>query len=672
MMANQVRVDAALNNVRAAQQKLTYDPQEGYQQRQGAAAVQPNAQGQGLQDVYGAKLQSAIDDASSGLANDAQRQVFQQKAAQLSSQFDEQLQAHVLKQYQQFGMQTQQGTIDLASDAAQKQWNNPDAIDAQIESAKAAVWKAGQISGEPADLTQAKMLQTTSGIHMGVLDAALQNNNPGYAKAYLQQYRGDMTAGDLLKAQAAINNDLNTRTATAAAQGAISANQSAFTPSDADRMLQITRQAESGGQDLKADGTPVTSSAGAKYGMQVLDSTAAAPGHGIAPAASDTPAEYNRVGTQLLGVLVQKYAGDPAKAWAAYNAGEGNVDKAIKDAGQGGNWMDALAKYQSPENHAQTVAYVNGNVDKLNNGAGVPPMPTLAQVQQQAVAALGPNPDPLVAQKASDEAARQYNQMVESRKDQGNNAVQQVQQYLLQNKGDYTSVPPNLLAAVTQYAPQEVPNLRKFAQAVGTPTSDNMAAYHTAIEHPEELAAMPDAVFNQFAMTNFSPSTQKQIAKLRQDAQNGASDSAQSINAKAVTSELNSRLTSLGINAKPTDDAGRQQLGAVTKFVTDGIYEQQNQLGRKMTPQEITQYVDQQFLKNEQFRNTYMGIAGGLQSKPYLSMKVGDIPGDSLDAVRASLARAGNPNPSDDQILRTYWTKRMRGQVASAGASGNW
>lgn len=30
MLANQTRVDAALNNVRAAQQQLTYDPQQGY------------------------------------------------------------------------------------------------------------------------------------------------------------------------------------------------------------------------------------------------------------------------------------------------------------------------------------------------------------------------------------------------------------------------------------------------------------------------------------------------------------------------------------------------------------------------------------------------------------------------------------------------------------------
>ena len=136
-------------------------------------------------------------------------------------------------------------------------------------------------------------------------------------------------------------------------------------------MRSITGASESGNRDYDDSGAPITSSTGAKYRMQVQPETAAKPGHGIKPAQSDSPAEFNRVGQQLLSALSSKYKGDNAKTWAAYNAGEGNLDKALADAAKnGGSWMDALAKYQSPENHAQTVAYVGKNMAALGGWGG--------------------------------------------------------------------------------------------------------------------------------------------------------------------------------------------------------------------------------------------------------------------------------------------------------------
>ena len=653
MLANQTRVDSALNDVRAAQQKLTYDPQQGYLGRTGAAAIQPNANGEGLQDQYGKQLQSTIDGASANLANDAQRQVFAKSAAQLQTQFNGQIGSHVLQQYEKFGVSTQQGAIDLATDAGQKNWNNPDIIDQSVASIKAAVWKAGQITGESADMIQAKTEQATSKLHYGAIEAALQNNNPDYAQQYIAKYKGDMTAGDLLKATGQITSDQQSRTATGVAQTAMGHFQSAFQPTDVDRMLQITKQSESGGKDTNADGTPVTSPKGAMYGMQVMPGTAKNPGYGIAPAANDSPAEYNRVGQQYLAAMVKNYAGDPSKAWAAYNAGPGAVDAAVK--ANGANWLAAMPQ--------ETQAYVSKNVNQLQGGGGVPPMPTLQDVHQNIRDQLGPNASPRVVQLALAEGTRQFTDASKARTEQGDQAVQAAQQYLIQNHGDFASLPPDLKANVTALAPGKWDQLQTFAKGIANPpVADNMAAYHTAIEHPEELAKMPDATFQHFVMTNFSEATQKQISKLRQDQVDGKTDqSAGGLNAKAMTAELNNRLTSLGIDTKPNDEAGKQQIGTVTKFIQDGIFDQQQQLGRKLTAQEISQFVDQQFLKNYQFRNTYLGISGGVQSMPFMQMKVDDIPGDQLDQVKAALAKHGNPNPSNDQILRTFWKNRTNG-----------
>lgn len=86
---------------------------------------------------------------------------------------------------------------------------------------------------------------------------------------------------------------------------------------------------ESNNRDFNPDGSPVTSSAGAKFAMQVLPSTAHNPGFGVTPAANDTAAEYDRVGHDYLGALQRHYGGNLREAVSAYNAGPGSVDRTI-------------------------------------------------------------------------------------------------------------------------------------------------------------------------------------------------------------------------------------------------------------------------------------------------------------------------------------------------------
>jgi hypothetical protein len=123
-------------------------------------------------------------------------------------------------------------------------------------------------------------------------------------------------------------------------------------------MLPITASTESNGKDFDG-GKAVTSPKGAKYAMQVMPATARKPGFGIAPAKDDSPAEYNRVGTELLGKLTEKYGGDPAKAWAAYNCGTGRVDHALSKHGDA--WLAHLPN--------ETQNYVAKNCAVLGTGA---------------------------------------------------------------------------------------------------------------------------------------------------------------------------------------------------------------------------------------------------------------------------------------------------------------
>jgi hypothetical protein len=124
-----------------------------------------------------------------------------------------------------------------------------------------------------------------------------------------------------------------------------------------DDLLKLVRQAESGGREFDAAGNVLTSPAGAKGSMQVMDTTNRDPGYGVRPAADNSLDERARVGQDYLRAMLTNYGGDVRKALAAYNAGPGSVDRAISRGGD--DWMSYLPK------PAETVPYVNKIVGGL-------------------------------------------------------------------------------------------------------------------------------------------------------------------------------------------------------------------------------------------------------------------------------------------------------------------
>jgi soluble lytic murein transglycosylase len=650
-MANQVMVDGANNQSIEKQLALTNAPDNGYLNKKGAAALQPDPLGRPLSQQYLEELQDANNKIAASLGNDAQRRVFNEQAAARMAQFSGDVQRHMLQEFRSYGLETQQGTIRLAADAAKLHWDNPDQIAAQVQSANAAVWKAGQINGEPGNLTAAKMKDTSSAIHMGVIQAALDNNNPAYALAYINSKKGEMTADDLLKANGIVKADMRARTATSTAQEAMSSLQSKLAPTDADRVLQITMQAESGG-NRDATGRFVPGQGTAKGSMQVMDATNGNPGYGVAPAKDDSPEERARVGRDYMLAMVKNYGGDMAKAWAAYNAGPGKVDAAVAAAKKdGGNWLAAMPK--------ETQDYVSRNTAALQKQTSAP-LPSQQDVHDAIRAKLGPGADPRLLQAALAEGTRMYTDFMNDRKTKGESAVLAAQQWLVKNGGNMAALPPDLAQAVTQNAPDKYDNLIDFGKKIATGgTTTNMAAYLDAVANTDELAKMPQSVFNHFVATNFSPDDGKHIAALRQAEIDGTENNgAGGLNRPALNMALNSRLEAIGINPTPKELEEKARVGSIQKFVTDAIFAQQKQLGRKMTAQEVSDFVDQTMARNVTFRNTFLGMTTGTTQQNLMGLKVGDIPAESLSAIRAALATRGNTKPTDDQILRTYWTAK--------------
>lgn len=118
-------------------------------------------------------------------------------------------------------------------------------------------------------------------------------------------------------------------------------------------------QAESKGVHGAGDKL-TTSPKGAEGITQLMPTTAANPGFGIKPVQDKSEKEYLRVGKEYLSALYGRYR-DWEKALAAYNAGMGNVEKAIGKAERyGGDWKEFLPKKK------ETLPYIEKILRKTN------------------------------------------------------------------------------------------------------------------------------------------------------------------------------------------------------------------------------------------------------------------------------------------------------------------
>lgn len=119
-------------------------------------------------------------------------------------------------------------------------------------------------------------------------------------------------------------------------------------------MTSITMQSESGGRRYGKDGSLLRSPVGAMGEMQVMPETARDPGYGIRPWRGG-PDDLARVGRDYLTAMNKEYKGDPAKIWAAYNAGPGRTNAAIRK--HGAQWLDYMP--------LETKNYVRKNMRAL-------------------------------------------------------------------------------------------------------------------------------------------------------------------------------------------------------------------------------------------------------------------------------------------------------------------
>jgi len=259
----------------------------------------------------------------------------------------------------------------------------------EMEVGKSEIRSEGARTGAAPETVAHDVAAFESKVYGQVASRMIRTGKIEDASAWVEEHRSSMQAADLEDIDAALYHPLLERQADgivddilgyapattagqAAAAGATSSqyagrNGGAAGGNVVGRMHRITAISESGGRERDGSGRLITSPKGAQGRMQVMPGTNTDPGFGVTPARDNSDAERTRVGQDYLKAMMQRYGNDPAKAWAAYNWGPGNLDAAI--AKHGAAWLQ-----HAP---AETRAYVRGNMAALGGRGG-------AEDQQQA------------------------------------------------------------------------------------------------------------------------------------------------------------------------------------------------------------------------------------------------------------------------------------------------
>lgn len=311
-------------------------------------------------------LKKLREEALGGTTNDRMRRMANDRIEGLFGADSVKIGEHATRQLRTEQEGTLKSQVVLSGEDAAANWDRPDLMGAHMDTMKAAVDELGALNGWSTDQVRLEKSNAVSAVHKDVVNRMLADDDIDAAQIYLEANADEMNANDELALRSAMKEPLLTRQAQGdfdraigtmpVAEGA-STKEAAPAGTTFDAMVAVTAQSESGNRERDSKGRLITSSAGALGKMQVMPGTNTDPGFGVRPAKDGSDAERTRVGRDYLAAMLKRYGGDPAKAWAAYNAGPGAVDDAI--AG-GGDWLSRLP--------GETQAYVKKNVAAIGGG----------------------------------------------------------------------------------------------------------------------------------------------------------------------------------------------------------------------------------------------------------------------------------------------------------------
>jgi hypothetical protein len=205
--ADTLRVEEELNKLREAQIDLTVGKDNGYQNALGKNVLDRESK-QTLSEEYNTRLQARINELSTGLANDSQRQKFARRAGVIANEFRSGLTKHESDQIRAYSRQIDEGVVKVETENAARNFADPEAIAVSLERIDAAVARSREREGTAGEKLIEIQRNVRSNVHRQVLEAALANDKVDYAKEYFDQNKSNMNQDDVLKAKSALDKGL--------------------------------------------------------------------------------------------------------------------------------------------------------------------------------------------------------------------------------------------------------------------------------------------------------------------------------------------------------------------------------------------------------------------------------------------------------------------------------
>jgi len=275
-----------------------------------------------------------IEALKQSMGNEEARQLFTEHANNTGVKLEGMLKRHEAQQNTNFKIGTLSNGIDVTKRKLALYNNDDETLSSGIDSIMQDAKDLGRLQHGSEELGLIEGRKQVSETLKQATLAALQQNDHATAMRIQERFGDNLDPDDRTGIQNKIADNW--------AAGLLQSNpEEVVNLLGKNNLKNAILKQESGGRNFNSSGEPLGSSDGkSMFAMQVTHDTAANPGFGITPARERSAAEYNRVGSELLDKLRDRYQDDPAKVAAAYNAGAGTVDDAI--AKGGADWIQHI------------------------------------------------------------------------------------------------------------------------------------------------------------------------------------------------------------------------------------------------------------------------------------------------------------------------------------------
>lgn len=203
--ADQALTDDAINQLVRADTDLRLDALK----LTGRAALD-RPDNKSLSDEYTDKLgKVAADITANSLKSDAQRQAFKHTASQMGARMYQSLGAHILQQQKQFDADTDNATIETATQRGSMLWGDPQALAESRGAIQFTLDKIIERNGWDATkdkaLIEAATTRALTPLNAGVISGMLEADNLDAARAYFAEHSAELTPQARLQLHDAIN-----------------------------------------------------------------------------------------------------------------------------------------------------------------------------------------------------------------------------------------------------------------------------------------------------------------------------------------------------------------------------------------------------------------------------------------------------------------------------------